>query len=255
MNIALIEKELHWENIPMNLSSFEETLQKLDKGYRMVVLPEMFSTGFTMNPWKFTSKELERVPDWMNKMATTLKICVCGSSIAKDGNGYYNRFYFAFPDGALVWYDKKHLFRMGKEPEAYKAGGQRKVFDFEGWRILPQVCYDLRFPVWNRNQDDYDMAIYVANWPAARKDAWLTLLKARAIENQCYVVGVNRIGSDPNVPYDGGTVVFSPKGEEVSQMVDEEWGIISANLNLDALNDFRKKFPVWKDRDSFSLNL
>lgn len=255
MKIALIEKELHWENISNNLSAFEEVMQMLDSDCKMVVLPEMFSTGFTMNPEKFSSEDLYSVPDWMKKMASQLNAGVCGSTIFRERNAFFNRFYLALPDGSLSWYDKRHLFRMSKEQKAYQSGNHRKVFEFEGWRILPQICYDLRFPVWNRNQEDYDLAIYVANWPAAREDVWSTLLKARAIENQCYVVGVNRTGADPNVAYSGGSVVFSPKGEEISQVAGDKKSIITADVQMEALNAFREKFPVWKDRDSFTLNL
>ncbi|PWE00678.1 amidohydrolase [Marinilabilia rubra] len=254
MKVALIEKELHWENIEKNLTDFEQTINQIPYDCSLVILPEMFSTGFTMNPKKFSTEELEKVPEWMIQMAYQTGFCICGSSIAKEEDGYFNRFYFAFPDRALRWYDKKHLFRMGNESEIYTPGKERKIFTLGEWRIMPQVCYDLRFPVWNRNQDDYDFSIYVSNWPAARKDAWLTLLKARAIENQCYVAGVNRVGKDPNVPYDGGTVVFSPKGDEISQVVNGQWGIIIADIKLDALKAFRDKFPAWKDRDSFNLD-
>lgn len=253
MRVALIQKELHWENVEKNLFSFEQTIRHIPDDCDLVILPEMFSTGFTMNPGKFSTDELENVPAWMINIASQKGVCVCGSSIAKEEKGFYNRFYFAFPDRALRWYDKKHLFRMGNESEVYTPGNERKIFTLGKWRIMPQVCYDLRFPVWNRNQDDYDFSIYVANWPSPRRDAWLTLLKARAIENQCYVAGVNRIGKDPNVPYDGGSVVFSPKGKEISQVVNSEMGIIMAELDMNSLDLFREKFPAWRDRDSFYL--
>ena len=253
MKIALIEKTLDWENIPANLSAFKNVLHRVDALCQMVVLPEMFSTGFSMHPERFSSSELNSVPEWMLKMASIFNILVCGSSIAKERAGYFNRFYFAFPDGSLQWYDKRHLFRMGEENNAYLPGKKRVVVQYDGWRILPQVCYDIRFPVWNRNLDDYDLAIYVANWPSARKEVWTTLLKARAIENQCYVVGVNRIGTDPNVSYHGDSVVFSPKGEKLSIKMDAGNEIITADLSLEELIAFREKFPVWKDRDAFRL--
>ncbi|MGM0377974.1 MAG: amidohydrolase, partial [Bacteroidota bacterium] len=221
--------------------------------FEMFILPEMFSTGFTMSPEKFSREDLDVVPDWMKKLATETNSAIAGSSVALDENGYYNRFYLAHPSGKIDHYDKHHLFRMGEEQNHYQAGDKRKIFEFGDWRICPQVCYDLRFPVWSRNCEDYDLLIYVANWPAVRQDAWDALLKARAIENQCYVAGVNRIGSDPRLEYNGGSVVYSPKGEVISHPYQDHSSILTASPDIHSLQVFREKFPAWMDRDPFIL--
>lgn len=251
MNIALVETSLHWEDIGKNLSRFNELISEASSAFDLFVLPEMFSTGFTMAPEKFSRQDLDVVPEWMKELSGKTNSAIAGSSVALDTKGYYNRFYLARPSGQIDYYDKHHLFRMGEEQKHYQAGDERKVFEFGDWRICPQVCYDLRFPVWSRNCEDYDLLIYVANWPAVRQDAWETLLKARAIENQCYVAGVNRIGSDPRIEYNGGSVVYSPKGEVISHPYQEHSSILVANPDLHSLEAFREKFPAWMDRDSF----
>jgi omega-amidase len=253
MKIALIETDLTWENIDENLSRFESILRHVDDDCDFAVLPEMFSSGFTMNPSIFTDEDLRRIPVWMKNMANQYGMALAGSSIAPGNNGYYNRFYFVFPHGEVDFYDKRHLFRMGEEQNHYLAGSARRVFHYLNWRILPQVCYDLRFPVWSRCRNDYELLVYVANWPAVRQDVWTTLLKARAIENQCYVVGVNRSGSDPQVAYSGGSVVFSPKGEVLSEKSIRHYSIIYANIDMQILSAFREKFPAWRDADDFSM--
>ncbi len=253
MKTALIQTELAWEDIPKNLSRFEAIISRIAVDCDLIVMPEMFSVGFTMNPSVFSDDMLESIPAWMKQIANDYEVALAGSSPAAGENGYYNRFYFAAPKQSIDFYNKRHLFRMGEEQKHYRAGKERKIFQFNDWRILPQVCYDLRFPVWSRNRNDYDMMICVANWPEVRQDAWTTLLKARAIENQCYVAGVNRIGSDPNVFYNGGSVVFSPKGEIISYTSEKESSVLFASFSLDELNTFREKFPVWMDADRFFL--
>ncbi len=253
MKTALIQADLAWEDIGKNLSNFERLLSKIKTGCDLVLLPEMFSTGFTMNPSRFSDEELNNVPLWMQKIANDKGFALGGSSVAAGVNGYSNRFYFARPDADILFYDKRHLFRMGEEQNHYVAGTERKVFEYNGWRICPQICYDLRFPVWCRNRNDYDVLVFVADWPASRQDIWTSLLKARAIENQCYVIGVNRTGADPNVTYTGGSVVFSPKGEILSQNNPEIPFIVTADISLENLQSFRDKFPVWMDADGFTL--
>lgn len=253
MRVALLQPDLFWEDIDKNLEMVETLLSAIDPASSLVVLPEMFSTGFTMNPEQFEISDLQKVPDWLKKMADKFGFAIAGSSIAKEGNDFYNRFYFAAPETEMRFYDKRHLFRMGEEQHHYSAGSKREIFPFNKWRIMPQVCYDLRFPVWSRNQDDYDLLIYVANWPAARQDAWNTLLKARAIENQSFVIGVNRIGNAPGIAYKGGSVVFSPKGEVLSKESSQNSVILYADLSLKDLTSFREKFPAWKDRDDFTI--
>jgi len=253
MNIALVETGLHWEDIGKNLAGFGKLISDTSSSFELFILPEMFSTGFTMSPEKFGREDLDVVPEWMKKLAGDTNSAIAGSSVALDENGYYNRFYLARPSGQIDHYDKHHLFRMSEEPKHYQAGENRKIFGLAGWRLCPQVCYDLRFPVWSRNCEDYDLLIYVANWPAVRQDAWNTLLKARAIENQCYVAGVNRTGSGPRMAYNGGSVVFSPKGEVISHPYQDHSSILTASPDIHSLQAFREKFPAWMDRDPFIL--
>lgn len=254
MRIALIETALYWENIRHNLDHFHFLFDAVSPDCKMIFLPEMFSTGFTMHPEKLEEQELKKVPGWLKNMSVKYGMALGGSSVTSAGNGFFNRFYFATPDGGIDFYDKRHLFRMGEEQYHYLPGNERKIFNYADWRILPQVCYDLRFPVWSRNRNDYDLLVYVANWPAVRQDAWAALLKARAIENQCYVAGVNRSGEDPRVSYSGGSVVFSPKGEIVSYPSKENESVIYADIDLAKLRKFREKFPAWMDADDFEIN-
>ena len=251
MNIALVETGLYWEDIGKNLAYFDDLIFEVSSSYDLIILPEMFSTGFTMAPEKFSRQDLEVVPEWMKKLAAKINSAIAGSSVALDERGYFNRFYLAHPSGQIDQYDKHHLFRMGEEQKHYQSGNERKIFGLGDWRICPQVCYDLRFPVWSRNCEDYDLLVYVANWPAVRQDAWDTLLKARAIENQCYVAGVNRTGRDPRMEYNGGSVVYSPKGEVISHPSQDHSSILAASPDLHTLQAFREKFPAWMDRDPF----
>ncbi|WP_291854940.1 amidohydrolase [Marinilabilia sp.] len=254
MKVTLLQPSTFWEDIEKNFLLFERLFSEMEQITDLVVLPEMFPTGFTMNPEKFGADELNKVPRWLQKMSDKYDFAIAGSSIACDEERYYNRFYFATPQHDISFYDKRHLFRMGEEQNHYSAGSERKIFEYKSWRILPQVCYDLRFPVWSRNQDDYDLLIYVANWPAVRQDAWNSLLKARAIENQSFVIGVNRTGNAPDIAYKGGSVVFSPKGEVISNESSQIPDVLYADLSMDKLKSFRAKFPVWKDRDDFKIN-
>lgn len=254
MKISLIQTDIAWEKPDSNLTHFESILSRVDEDSELVVLPEMFPMGFSMNPASFPDDKLAEIPVWMKYMADKGGFGVMGSSIAAGANGHYNRLYFTLPGERVEFYDKRHLFRMGEEQNHYLPGQERKVFYYKGWRICPQVCYDLRFPVWSRNRNDYDLLVYVANWPAARQDAWDTLLKARAIENQCFVVGVNRTGADPRVSYAGGSVVFSPKGEVLSQASPKHSDIFTATIDLDELRTYREKFPAWMDADDFTIH-
>jgi len=253
MDIALVETTLYWEDIGKNLNRFDAIISEASSAFDLFILPEMFSTGFTMAPEKFSRPDLDVIPDWMKKLSEKTNSAIAGSSVALGDEGYFNRFYLAHHAGQIDHYDKHHLFRMGEEQKHYQAGDERKIFVFNDWRICPQVCYDLRFPVWSRNCEDYDLLIYVANWPAVRHDAWETLLKARAIENQCYVAGVNRTGSDPRMGYNGGSVVYSAKGEVISHSYQDHSSILTASADLHTLQAFREKFPAWMDRDPFVL--
>ena len=185
----------------------------------------------------------------MRDKAAQIDAAIAGSVAVMENGRYYNRFYFVKPDGSVTSYDKKHLFAFGGEHERFTAGTERVVVEFRGVRILLEICYDLRFPVWSRNQGDYDMILYVASWPAVRVSAWKSLLVARAIENQCYVAGVNRVGSDPSNEYDGGSMVIDPYGRIISSCQDGFESLASALIDMDSLEAFRKKFPVLNDAD------
>lgn len=259
LKISIIQSELHWQNTQANLAMFEEKIWQIEGPTDLIILPEMFTTGFSMEasslaePMNFTTFR------WMRQMAQQTKACVCGSFIAKDGENFFNRLLWMKPSGEFHTYDKRHLFRMANEHEHYSAGKHRLVVDLNGWKICPFICYDLRFPVFSRNLNNkgelaYDLAIYVANWPQARVQAWDILLKARAIENLCYVVGVNRVGKDgKEIPYNGHSAVISPRGEEIYSKADTE-DIATLSLSYDELAEFRVKFPTQLDADQFTLN-
>ena len=253
MNIACIQADIEWENPSANLTHFEELIQKIVPGCDLLILPEMFTTGFTMRSEAACLPPENFVVEWMKKQAFHLNAAITGSLIIRDNNDIYNRLYFVEPEGKISIYDKRHLFRMGGESEHFRAGSKRLIIPFRGWNILPLICYDLRFPVWSRNQEDYDLLIYLANWPGIRSDVWNTLLRARAIENQAWVAGVNRVGKDgEEIDYIGESQFVDPKGRIVSKLNDKE-SVLQESISLEELQNFRKKFPAWKDRDSFIL--
>lgn len=253
MNIALIQPDIRWEQPEANLKHYDSMIDSIHKGCDLILLPEMFTTGFTMRAEIFCLPNENHVVDWMKNHSYRLDAAIAGSLIVQEREGIYNRLYFVEPEGKISIYDKRHLFRMGGEGEHYRAGTEKLVVSFRGWRICPLICYDLRFPVWSRYHEDYDLLLYTANWPAVRTDVWNTLLKARAIENQTWVAGINRVGRDgEGIEYIGETQVIDPKGKIILKMGERE-GIGYAELSLEELQNFRKKFPVWKDRDSFNL--
>lgn len=256
LKITTIQTTLHWEDSTTNLTHFDSKITSLQEETDVIVLPEMFTTGFTMNPEKNAETQPGGGLTWMLKKAQEKQCVIIGSISVKENNMYYNRLYAAKADGTYQYYDKRHLFKMGKEDEYYTAGSQNIIVDIKGWKIRPQICYDLRFPVWSRNtnKDPYDVLIYVANWPEVRSYPWRHLLIARAIENQCYVVGVNRIGSDGNnFSHSGDSVVLSPKGEVLSKTQAHEDEMETTILNYDTLQEFRKLFPVLSDGDLFQV--
>jgi omega-amidase len=260
LKITLIQSELHWEDIDANLAMFEEKIWRINGTTDVIVLPEMFTTGFTMAAHKYGELMNMRTFKWMKQMADQTSALILGSYIVKVHDRYYNRLIWMEPGGNFKTYDKRHLFRMANEHKTYAAGESLLIATWKGWRICPLVCYDLRFPVWSRNKWDnntkrlaYDVAIYVANWPTTRIDAWDTLLRARAIENVSYVVGVNRIGQDGNgVEHNGHSSVISPKGEPIFSNEGAET-IHSVELNANSLSAFRDRFPSYLDADDFTL--
>lgn len=219
----------------------------------VIVLPEMFNTGFSMESSKLAEPHDGPSVQWMKQQAELYNAAVVGSVITEQDSHYYNRLYWVFPDGTFKCYDKRHLFRMAQEHEHFTGGTERRIVEYKGWKICPLICYDLRFPVWSRNNVQFDVLVYVANWPAARTDAWSTLLKARAIENQCYVIGCNRVGEDgKGIGYAGASVIHDPKGVELTHQNGTEQ-VLTASINFGELADFRTKFPVDKDRDKFEI--
>lgn len=253
LRVTSVQNVLHWENEQANLSMFEEQLAQLSGKTDLIVLPEMFSSGFSMEP-KSIAKDFDGdCVCWMQAQAKRLNSAICGSIAVKEAEAFANRFVFVHPNGNIDYYDKRHCFRMSGEHLVYKAGDQRKIINYLGWRILPQVCYDLRFPVFSRNKDDYDLAIYVANWPKVRRKPWMTLLQARAIENLSYCVGVNRVGFDGNnIEYSGDSLQVDFKGDVIFDH-QQAVGVSTQVLSLASLNSFREKFPAWKDCDDFEL--
>lgn len=254
--VALFQTDLYWEDVTANLSSLEEQIAQLEKSVDVIVLPEMFNSGFTMNtalsePLNLTTTR------WMKQMAAQTGALVMGSFAVKEGGVFFNTLLSVFPDGSVHAYQKRHLFRMGQEHEVYQAGVSRKTMQWKGWNILGLVCYDLRFPVWSRNlqSDPYDLLIYVANWPARRTTAWKTLLQARAIENQSYVAGVNRVGVDGNqIEYQGDSVVHDFLGEPICMLGDISQHKI-VTLSKTSLETYRKAFPAYLDADNFQITI
>ena len=253
LKIALIQADLAWENIEKNLQYFDERINAITTEIDLIILPEMFSTGFSMN-----AENLAEAPDgqslnWMQQQARKLNVAITGSLIIKDKDHFYNRLYFVFPDGNFKQYDKRHTFTLAKENETYSAGKERLLIAYRGWKICPLICYDLRFPVWARNTEDYDLLIYVANWPKTRIHAWDVLLQARAIENMAYCAGINRTGLDGNgYEYIGHTNVYDVLGAPLLEISETEFTKI-ATLDKEKLQETRNKLKFLQDRDQFTL--
>ncbi len=259
LNITIIQANLHWENKGANLKMFEEKINSIKEKAEVVVLPEMFSTGFSMNPKQLAEKMDGISVEWMKNLAAKKKIIITGSLIIEEEGKYYNRLIWMLPNGQYGYYDKRHLFAYATEDEHYSAGNKRLIASVKGWKINLLVCYDLRFPVWARQTNDdsgnpeYDLLVYVANWPERRVHAWKTLLQARAIENQCFVVGVNRVGEDGNGHrYSGESMIVDPMGEVLATKINEE-AVITMTLDKSKLEEVRKKLPFLKDADEFHI--
>jgi predicted amidohydrolase len=255
LRISLIQHDMAWEDPPANRHALAAMTAGLAGATDVVVLPEMFTTGFSMEPERLAEEAGGETAQWMLQLSRTLDAAVTGTVITREGGHFYNRLYWATPDGSLARYDKRHLFRMGAEDRHYAAGTQPLVVIWRGFRIAPLVCYDLRFPVWSRRRSgyDYDVLLYVASWPAARRHAWRSLLVARAIENQCYVVGVNRVGRDGHgTGHAGDSVVHNFLGESLLEL-GAEAAVASVALDRPTLDAFRDRFPAQLDADRFTL--
>ena len=255
LRVTKIQSSLYWEDEQANLQMFDEKLTGLLGGTDLVVLPEMFNSGFSMHPENFAQAKLGSTVLWMQEKAKALNAAVCGSLAIKTPAGFYNQFVFAHPDGKIDRYNKRHCFRMSGEHLVYQSGNERLVINYRGWRILPQVCYDLRFPAFSRSKNDVDLMIYVANWPQVRREPWRCLLQARAIENLSFVVGVNRIGQDANnVAYSGDSLSIDFKGNILFDSEGKD-SCDTQVLSLTQLQEFRDKFPAWRDSDQFEIEI
>ncbi|MFH0892854.1 MAG: amidohydrolase [Bacteroidota bacterium] len=259
LTISLVQTELAWENVRANHSHFENILQPLCDKQDLVILPEMFTTGFTMNPAAVAEKMNGITFTWMQTQAQKLNSVLCGSIVIEENGKYFNRLLWVNPDSTFHFYDKRHLFRMAGEHKCY-SDGKKKIFpEIKGWKILPLICYDLRFPVWSRNcfknnAYDYDLLIYVANWPSVRVHAWSKLLLARALENISYVAGVNRVGHDgQGFEYNGESALVSPKGFVFSTFESGKASVETHSLSCEELKNLRTTFPVGLDADSFEI--
>jgi predicted amidohydrolase len=260
LKITLIQSDIYWEEVDANLSAFEEKIWQIGETTYVIVLPEMFTTGFTMNSSRLAEHMNMRTFKWMRQMADQTGALILGSFITTVHERFYNRLLWMEPGGNYKTYDKRHLFRMAAEHKTFSSGESLLIASWKGWRICPLICYDLRFPVWSRNTYDassrrlnYDLLLYVADWPTARIEAWSALLKARAIENLSYVAGVNRVGVDGNsVEYNGSSSIISPKGEVIFSSEGMET-IKTMELNANSLQAFRDKFPAYFDADEFSI--
>jgi predicted amidohydrolase len=251
--VALLQTELIWEHPKANRERIEARIEDLDAGVDLIVLPEMFTTGFSMHPQGLAEHMDGPSIAWLKDISDRKKLSICGSIIIEENGAFFNRFVWFHNGNLLCAYDKRHLFTMAGEHHEYTAGTNSAEFTFKAWRVMPRICYDLRFPVWNRNTA-IDLQIYVANWPSPRVEAWYTLLQARAIENQCYVIGVNRVGKDGNdIPYSGYSAVFDSKGNAITPPRNTKEGWIIAELDYVEMAAFRQKFPIQNDADSFQL--
>jgi omega-amidase len=256
MKISVVQPSIAWENKNLNLNNLRDLIPPLFHKTDIVVLPEMFSTGFSMNPYRLSEEPGGETFTWMKRLAEDGDFGLCGSYIAEEHGLFYNRWVFVTPHKDYWSYDKRHLFSYAGEDKIFTAGKNRLVFTFRGIRILPNVCYDLRFPVWSRNRNDYDLLINSANWPESRSDAWVTLLKARALENQCYVAAANVSGTDGNgIFYRGDSMIINPKGTIISSASSGTDLSVTGEISLSELEDFRKKFPALNDADNFAIEI
>ncbi|MDA3906330.1 MAG: amidohydrolase [Bacteroidales bacterium] len=259
LNISIIQSDIVWKDVDANLASFSYDIDQIEEEVDLIVLPEMFNTGFVVDPEDVAEKMNGKSLLWMIEQARNSQAVICGSLIIHEKNKYYNRLFWVNPDGSFKQYDKRHLFSLGGEHQKFTGGTESMIVELKGWKIKPLVCYDLRFPVWAKNnysngKYDFDLLIYIANWPASRRDPWMSLLKARAIENQAYVIGVNRIGEDGNgLAHSGDSNIYDAKGKKlIKHPINTEY-TETLSLSKKTLKDFREKFTVGLDWDRFSI--
>lgn len=260
LTITIIQSDLFWEDKKANLEQFERKIMGISEKTEVIILPEMFSTGFSMHPESLAETMDGESVQWMKRVSAQKKAILAGSLIIEEQGQYYNRLIWMLPNGVFGHYDKRHCFSLAGEDKHYRPGDKRLIASVKGWRINLCICYDLRFPVWTRQviaedqaQPEYDLLVYVANWPDCRVHAWRTLLPARAIENQCFVVGVNRVGHDGNGVYHSGYSLVSDPLGEISPVLSHDEGVITTTLERNKLDDIRSKMPFWKDGDPFLI--
>ncbi|MBK6836215.1 MAG: amidohydrolase [Bacteroidetes bacterium] len=263
LKISIVQTILHWENVDANLKHFDEKINSIIEQTDIIVLPEMFTTGFAVDRTTIAEEHGEKGLQWMIAKSKEKNAAITGSIAVKENGNLVNRLYWVEPSGKVLHYDKRHLFRMAGENNHFKAGQEKIIIEYKGWKICPLVCYDLRFPVWSRNkwkmvdgemQAEYDVLLYVANWPEVRSYPWKQLLIARAIENQSFVIGVNRIGKDGNdFAHSGDSAVINPRGEVLTKLIAHQDAIESIEIKAEYLKEFRKVFPVGLDTDDFEL--
>ena len=253
LRLALVQTDIAWHDAQANRARFAQLLDQA-RGADLIILPEMFTTGFSMQSATLAEPEEGASQVWLREQAERLQAVVTGTLIIQAADGSYrNRLLWAQPDGQVLHYDKRHLFRMAGEHEHFTAGDEQALFEIKGWRVRPLICYDLRFPVWSRDPESTDLLFYTANWPAARRNAWNRLLPARAIENLCYVAGINRVGVDgQGYPYSGDSQVLDFLGDSLLDAGEGD-GVFQISLNAQKLARFRERFPAWRDADGFAL--
>ncbi len=254
LKVTIVQSHLHWENPVTNRINFSEKIKAISEKTDLIVLPEMFTTGFTMNALNLSEENEGESVQWMISEARKSDTAITGSLIIREGDSYFNRLFFVFPNGTYKTYDKRHTFTLAGENKIYSAGNEQVIISYKGWKIRPLICYDLRFPVWARNTQDYDLLLYVANWPMKRISAWDGLLKARAIENMSYCIGVNRVGLDGNGhEYVGHSAIYDVLGERISTIDFEKEFVETIILNKEHIKSHRDHLQFLNDRDSFSL--
>ncbi len=254
LKVALIQTDLIWENPEKNRENFSKKFKNLSEDVDLTILPEMFTSGFTMNAKAIAETMQGDTVTWMQQMASKHNTAIVGSIVVTEDNKFYNRLLFVTPNGTLQYYDKRHTFTLAGEDKVYSTGIKKLIIDYKGWKICPLICYDLRFPVWSRNTEDYDVLLYVANWPKPRIAAWDALLKARAIENMSYCIGVNRVGIDGlNIEYSGNSAVYDLFGNEISNVEVHKEQIEIITLQKEHITRYREKLKFLDDSDDFTV--
>jgi len=255
LKIAMLQADLVWQNAEQNRQDFSVKINNIKEQVDLIILPEMFTTGFSMQPQKIGDTMHGETVAWMRKIAAEKIAAVAGSVIIFVNSKFYNRFLFIHPSGEINFYDKRHLFTLAGEDKVYESGKGKLIVNYKGWKICPLICYDLRFPVWARNTEDYDLLIYVANWPKTRITAWDTLLKARAIENMSYAIGVNRVGVDANnYEYNGHSAAYDSLGEQVAETHENKEETAVFTLDKNHISEIRNKLGFLNDRDDFEID-